>query len=37
MHKVYVGPEIRRHRLEQQKSALEREFKVKTLILKYIP
>lgn len=37
LFKVYVGPEIRRHRLEQQKTALEREFKVKTLILKYIP
>lgn len=37
LFKVYVGPEIRRHRLEQQKSALEREYDVKTLILKYIP
>lgn len=37
LFKVYVGPEIRRVRLEQQKSSLEREFKVKTLILKYIP
>lgn len=37
LFKVYVGPEIRRHRLEQQKTDLEREFKVKTLILKYIP
>ena len=37
LFKVYVGPEIRRHRLEQQKSSLERDFKVKTLILKYIP
>lgn len=37
LHKVYVGPEIRRYRLEQQKSSLERDFKVKTLILKYIP
>lgn len=37
LHKVYVGPEIRRYRLEQQKSSLEQDFKVKTLILKYIP
>lgn len=37
LFKVYVGPEIRRYRLEQQKTSLEREFKVKTLILKYIP
>ena len=37
LHKVYVGPEIRRHRLEQQKTALERDFKLNTLILKYIP
>ncbi|MEE2731903.1 MAG: SPOR domain-containing protein [Pseudomonadota bacterium] len=37
LFKVYIGPEIRRHRLEQQKSELEQKFKVKTLILKYIP
>jgi len=37
LYKVYVGPEIRRTRLEQQKSSLERDFKLKALILKYIP
>ncbi|MAR93172.1 MAG: SPOR domain-containing protein [Pseudomonadota bacterium] len=37
LHKVYVGPEIRRYRLQQQKIALEQEFKVNALILKYIP
>lgn len=37
LHKVYVGPEIRKYRLEQQKTGLEQEYKVKTLILKYIP
>ncbi|MGB3622804.1 hypothetical protein FT643_09935 [Ketobacter sp. MCCC 1A13808] len=37
LYKVYVGPEIRKYRLEQQKNRLEQEFKVKTLILKYIP
>lgn len=37
LYKVFVGPEIRKHRLEQQKSALERDFKLKALILKYIP
>lgn len=37
LYKVYVGPEIRKHRLEQQKNNLERDYKVKALILKYIP
>ena len=37
LYKVYVGPEIRRYRLEQQKSELERKYKVKALILQYIP
>lgn len=37
LFKVYVGPEIRKYRLEQQKAKLENEFSVKTMILKYIP
>ncbi|AUM11201.1 SPOR domain-containing protein [Ketobacter alkanivorans] len=37
LYKVYVGPEIRKYRLDQQKIALERDYQVKTLILKYIP
>lgn len=37
LYKVYVGPEIRRAQLEQQKLELERNFKLKALILKYIP
>lgn len=37
LYKVYVGPEIRRAELERQKSALERQHNLKTLILKYIP
>ncbi len=37
LFKVYVGPEIRKYRLEQQKTKLEKQFSVKTMILKYIP
>lgn len=37
LYKVYVGPEIRRATAEQQKSALERQYNLKALILKYIP
>ena len=37
IYKVYVGPEIRRAQLEQQKVELERKFNLKTLILKYVP
>lgn len=37
LHKVYVGPEIRKYRLEQQKSKLEQTFSLNTMILKYIP
>ncbi len=37
LHKVYVGPEIRKYRLEQQKQQLEQQFGIKALILKYIP
>lgn len=37
LFKVYVGPEIRRTELERQKSALERQYNLKALILKYIP
>jgi DedD protein len=37
LHKVYVGPEIRKYRLQQQKTRLEQEFGLNTLILKYIP
>lgn len=37
LYKVYVGPEIRRVQLESQKAELEAKFKLKTLILKYIP
>ncbi len=37
LHKVYVGPEIRKYRLEQQKSKLEQQFSLNTMILKYIP
>lgn len=37
LYKVYVGPEIRRMQLEQQKSELERKYNLKALILKYIP
>lgn len=37
LYKVYVGPEIRRAQLEQQKSELERKYNLKALILKYIP
>lgn len=36
-YKVYVGPEIRRYRVEQQKQALEQKYQVKALILKHIP
>ncbi|MEZ5510864.1 MAG: SPOR domain-containing protein [Gammaproteobacteria bacterium] len=37
LYKVYVGPEIRRAHLESQKAELEAKFKLKALILKYIP
>lgn len=37
LYKVYVGPDIRRHRVDQQKIALEQKYKFKTLILKHIP
>jgi len=37
LYKVYVGPEIRRAQLESQKAELEAKFKLKALILKYIP
>lgn len=37
LYKVYVGPEIRRAQLEQQKTELERKYNLKALILKYIP
>lgn len=37
LYKVYVGPEIRRTQLEQQKTELERKYNLKALILKYIP
>lgn len=37
LFKVYVGPEIRRQRADQQKLELEQKFQLKALILKYIP
>ena len=37
LYKVYVGPEIRRAQMEQQKTELERKYNLKALILKYIP
>lgn len=37
LFKVYVGPEIRRHRVDQQKLELEQKYQLKALILKYIP
>ena len=37
LFKVYVGPEIRRAQMEQQKTELERKYNLKALILKYIP
>lgn len=37
LFKVYVGPEIRRYRVDQQKLELEQKYKVKALILKHIP
>ncbi|HVL02410.1 MAG TPA: SPOR domain-containing protein [Dongiaceae bacterium] len=37
MFKVYVGPEIRRHMVDQQKQQLEQKYQLKALILKYIP
>lgn len=37
LNKLYVGPEIRKYRLEQQKTDLENKYKLKVLILKYIP
>ncbi len=37
LHKVFVGPEIRRADLDHQKTELERKYQLKALILKYIP
>ena len=37
LYKVYVGPEIRRYQLEKEKTELERKYKLKALILQYIP
>ena len=37
LFKVYVGPEIRHHRVDQQKLELEQKYQLKALILKYIP